>query len=369
MKRKDNPTDVSELENLKEKDKDDQPQEKKYKSQEFSDETLKLIKKDHNSQSIYGNYHGYYNYRNDSDDSRFKILIKSLFYQKKCLDIGCNSGDVTFKIVKDYEPISMIGVDIDQHLIQKANYKLNSIKNEFKSKPSTVMVDNSESSNVQVSNGLKYSRPIDKYYFIPLSFRIITSHQNQYPYNISFICQNFLYENVIIDHKNSYDVIMALSISKWIHLNWGDEGIKKFFFKIYNLLKVGGIFIFEPQDFKGYKKRLKMSEIFQSNYKDIKLKPNEFQDFLLNQVHFKSVEILFDPKSTVKTLQPPTNNSGTKGDTPTNDIEMLSTETSTQQQTTTTTTTTSESNIENNNNKNIKKSFEGFNRYIYKFTK
>lgn len=56
-----------------------------------------------------------------------------------------------------------------------------------------------------------------------------------------------------------YDVILALSLSKWIHLNWGDAGIQRFFKKVYHHLRPGGRFILEPQPFSSYAKRKKIN--------------------------------------------------------------------------------------------------------------
>ena len=50
------------------------------------------------------------------------------------------------------------------------------------------------------------------------------------------------------DH--SFDVISAFSVTKWIHLNHGDEGLLKFFRGVYDSLKPGGRFVFEPQQWK-----------------------------------------------------------------------------------------------------------------------
>lgn len=52
---------------------------------------------------------------------------------------------------------------------------------------------------------------------------------------------------------------MALSVTKWIHLNWGDIGIKRFFKKVYRHLKPGGKFIVEPQPFSSYSKKKKLT--------------------------------------------------------------------------------------------------------------
>ena len=85
------------------------------------------------------------------------------------------------------------------------------------------------------------------------------------------------------EHEDTgYDVIMCLSVSKWIHLNYGDTGILRLFDKVHSLLGTshvhkytrtshvtnvylciyismylveGGLFIFEYQGWLSYKKR------------------------------------------------------------------------------------------------------------------
>jgi hypothetical protein len=68
---------------------------------------------------IYGNYSGYYGYRSPSvEDARLKMLSRSMFEGKRCLDIGCNAGELTAAIAHRYAPQHILGVDIDGSLVR-----------------------------------------------------------------------------------------------------------------------------------------------------------------------------------------------------------------------------------------------------------
>ena len=49
-----------------------------------------------------------------------KLLKKEWFHAKRCMDIGCHTGDLTLQITFTFEPEIMIGVDIDHKVIAGA---------------------------------------------------------------------------------------------------------------------------------------------------------------------------------------------------------------------------------------------------------
>ena len=56
-------------------------------------------------------------------------------------------------------------------------------------------------------------------------------------------------------------------MSKWIHLNGGDEGLMIFFNRIHDVLSPGGTFVFEPQEWDGYHKAKRMDQVSRHSQK------------------------------------------------------------------------------------------------------
>jgi len=226
----------------------------------------------------YGNYRTYYSYRlkKGAPDPRLACLGKEFFAGKKCLDIGCNNGRLTFQIGYRFDPASMVGVDIDPELIETANQKLKSMIEKKQAKKET-------------------QAPF------PISFSLVHGAlpERQFPSQISFIAQDYL-QSV---EGEKYDTVLALSVTKWIQLNWGDDGVRKFFQNVHRDLLPGGLFVFEPQEWRSYKKKGGYTEVTKRNYQSIKFKPDQFSEFLMKSLHF----------TLLATKQPPKDASASEG--------------------------------------------------------
>lgn len=212
----------------------------------------------------YGNYCGYYSKRNGSEkqgnqieDVRLEFLktfSESHFQNKKVLDIGCNSGMITLSVARMFHPQAILGIDIDSGLIDRARSNLEVEKK-----------DPEFGNNPEIMNSLK---------------------------NVTFRTANYILKdtNRLEFETAQYDTILCLSVTKWIHLNFGDDGIKFLFKRIYKQLNTNGILILEPQSFKTYKKRSKLTPEIEANYKNIKLRPSDFKRYLIEEVGFTMKE-------------------------------------------------------------------------------
>ncbi|XP_063914141.1 probable RNA methyltransferase CG11342 [Zophobas morio] len=192
----------------------------------------------------YGNFINYYQFH--PPETRLKLLPSDIWPKNKpfhVLDLGSNAGDLTISLsnfLKEKQCLcNILGVDIDPVLVQRSNEKVQTMD------------------------------------------------------NVEFLCLDFMNESsriLIKDYLKKrkltrFDAISCFSITMWIHLNYGDEGLKTFLSEICNL---GNLIILEPQPWKCYRsavKRLKLSNANFPLFKELKIRQtveDEIEQFMLN---------------------------------------------------------------------------------------
>ncbi|XP_058452002.1 7SK snRNA methylphosphate capping enzyme bin3 [Malaya genurostris] len=197
----------------------------------------------------YGNYDRYYGYRNiqktPMDDVRLQAFIeqKELFVGKNMLDIGCNNGSLTILIALHCQPSSVVGIDIDGDLIGSARRHLST-------KLKSCLLENVDATSLK---------------------------------SVEFRRANYVYqdEKLLENEKPQFDVILCLSVTKWIHLNFGDDAVKLTFKRVFRQLRDGGIFVLEAQPWSSYKHKKKLTPEIYENYKLIQFRPEDFCGYLM----------------------------------------------------------------------------------------
>ncbi|MED6137921.1 hypothetical protein PIB30_069526 [Stylosanthes scabra] len=263
-------------------------------NEKLEDETKKQGAKHNNKKRKqvfpYGNYRSYYGYRigQDADeDPRLKVFRKEWFEDKECLDIGCNNGIITIQIAQKFGCQSILGIDIDSDRVEDGYWNLKkavglkSTGNNPAKRPKLEHKDNADNSeNKATVSSDEDAKGISK--------DVSSSEQSDLFAIVSFKRENF----VKTRHPpgKQYDTILCLSVTKWIHLNWGDEGLIKLFAEIWNLLRPGGVLLLEPQPWKSYESNRLVSETTAANYRSIKIRPADFQEILLDRIGFRTVE-------------------------------------------------------------------------------
>ena len=198
----------------------------------------------------FGNYSRYYGYRNPhrEEDLRLKYLKPDWFRGKEVLDVGCNQGDVTCAIARIFSPKSIVGIDIDKSLIEAARKNVAHVA----SLPNAEAANGSKQSEFPQCLPAMYG-PID-----PTGLGDSSSsgkgksrgkgkgkgkgkNSNRFPQNVKFICGNYVLENdeLLETIQPEFDVVVCFSTTKWIHLNFGDDGLKRAFKRMHAQLRPG----------------------------------------------------------------------------------------------------------------------------------
>ncbi|XP_076290281.1 7SK snRNA methylphosphate capping enzyme [Lasioglossum baleicum] len=253
----------------------------------------------------YGNYNRYYGYRNSHHDIDTRLTVfaqrKKLFIGKDVLDIGCNIGHITLSVARDLAAHSVTGIDIDRTLINIARKNIKHYVNCVQSP-----AGNEDSDHHDV-NFFPMSMPIN---YGPVDIPGFTKNKNYkgFPYNVTFVQGNYVLEDdaLLCTEQPQFNTILCLSITKWIHLNFGDAGLKQAFKRMYAQLRPGGVLILEPQGWSSYSKKKNLTERIYKNYQSIEFRPHSFTQYLLSaEVGFSKCEVLSIPAHPSKGFQRP----------------------------------------------------------------
>lgn len=235
----------------------------------------------------FGNFHKYYSFH--PSDTRMRLFkeeyITKLWKAQHCpsqftiLDIGCNEGDLTIALqtfVKEVLPttvtVKVIGIDIDSELIELANQKYKDCVNsnfytlDFmngydntdsnihnSNKINSASSANSNDSNANTTKTSSTDSDNDNTDCHTASNASINSSERQKSNNECSSNSELISSEQSIQLHQEFSLVCLFSITMWVHLNHGDDGLTEFLRRASNLLIANGGLLIEPQPWRCYK--------------------------------------------------------------------------------------------------------------------
>lgn len=240
------------------------------------------------SRFVHGNYSTFRGYRAPAvEDNRVKMFTREMFEGKDVLDIGCNVGHLAIDVAQRFAPRSVTGIDVDGKLIEAAKKNLRFYMSRD--------VDARFPVSLKIMHGPLAAHPL-----LELKGSRV---EGKFPHNVSFGKANYFLDcgDPMQPARSQYDVILALGLTKWIHLNYGDAGLKSCFRRMFQQLRPGGILILEAQKWGSYRKKKKLTECTFKIYKSLQFRPDQFREFLTSkEIGFSSCRFLNVPSNKPK---------------------------------------------------------------------
>ncbi|KAA8498147.1 putative RNA methyltransferase At5g51130 [Porphyridium purpureum] len=188
-------------------------------------------------------------------DERLDLLKEEWVRGKRVLDLGCNDGTFVYDLVARFQPRSVLGVDIDRALIDDAKKRRKNMRRRWRQ------------NSGRTGEAKSSTDPL--------------------------LCVHFCCEDIIspdakwAQHAGAYDLVLLMSVTKWIHLHHGDAGIKQVFKNVANVLAPRGVFVLEYQRWSTYRRKANLSTEVHQNYKSIRLRPEVFDTYLEHECGLK----------------------------------------------------------------------------------
>lgn len=188
-----------------------------------------------------------------------------------------------------FNPATVTGVDIDPELVKKARSHLSFRYSRTAPEETTTGNDPGRNNYFPISSVMAHGHrpyPEDP---VPTKF----------PRNVEFHCEDWA--RTSISEAGSYDVVLALSMVKWVHLQHLDEGerildfqplrhlsphsvmikgLREFFGKCRSSLRPSGYFVLEPQEWVSYERAVKKNKSLGGNLQKLKIQPENFESVL-----------------------------------------------------------------------------------------
>lgn len=236
---------------------------------------------------------------------------------KRVLDVGCNEGRFSTAIASLMGARQVVGIDVDPEMVRRARRYL-------AARASLVQQQGNKLEDIPLAAPTLLGTMVviedraglhDDTHMMSRPLNTNSPSRGVFPHNVIFRCGNAVTEPVVVTSSDrsdctwgTYDVVLALSVTKWIHVQTGDAGLRLFFKKCFQWLRKGGVLVVEPQPWEGdgYARARRKAkggmeiDTSSTRTRTMCMRPDEFPSFLLHEVGFSSVEKLGESPAQAK---------------------------------------------------------------------
>eukprot|EP00798_Chlamydomonas_sp_ICE-L_P016496 gene16496-22723_t len=193
-------------------------------------------KKDKHELFTNGNYHGYYGYRlghgdecvaHYYEDARLKLFQACWFEGRDVLDVGCNEGVITIELPPSFPPTICLAA------CRNLQQMRTMVQKELSSSDGSSMAG-------RWAEVRKAAKALKSTKFVHEDWSM-SPHQRRKEYGGGGRSRI---------GRRSFGTVMCLSVTKWVHLNGGDDALRALFCKFWESLEPG--FQLRPEQFISY---------------------------------------------------------------------------------------------------------------------
>jgi len=235
---------------------------------------------------VHGNFRRYYGMRSaraaahpcsaegvyvprDGVDERVRFLLDWLAQHgtymriERVLDIGCNAAKPLLELCQllPNAPAYVLGVDIDAELVAQARTALRQAWCERQPRAQETTV-----TAMQYFPAC-FSTLLGPLPFAPAGTDTLSAH-------VHFVQGDWPRMDA---DAVGYDLILCLAVSKWIHLNQGDDGLFLCLSQMASQLRPGGLLALELQPWRSYEQARSLSKELRASHAQLRIQPDDIE--------------------------------------------------------------------------------------------